>query len=203
MVGRRGARMNAPRRLAAGSSPQANATDPQQSVWVSASAGTGKTKVLTDRVLRLLLQGTPPTRLLCLTFTKAAAAEMMTRVIRNLSDWATIADSDLHRNLATLTGAAPEPAELIRARQLFATVLDAPGGLKIQTIHAFCQSLLARFPLDTAIAPHFTVLDEATAEELRREAREAVLAQTPVRDLGGLTNPALSAALTVVTDHVH
>ena len=85
--------MSAPRRPAAGPSPQQSATDPRQSVWVSASAGTGKTKVLTDRVLRLLLQGTPPTRLLCLTFTKAAAAEMMTRVVDSLSAWATVSSS--------------------------------------------------------------------------------------------------------------
>jgi ATP-dependent helicase/nuclease subunit A len=178
------------------------AADPRHSVWVSASAGTGKTKVLTDRVLSLLLQGTPPNRLLCLTFTKAAASEMMTRVVQRLSDWATRADDALRNDLHDLRGRKPEQQDLVRARQLFATVLDAPGGLKIQTIHAFCQSLLSRFPLEAEIAPHFSVIDAATAEELRREAREAVLARTRASDLGGAVDPALAAALATVTDHV-
>src|SRR5260221_10415208 len=202
MVGRRGRRMSAADAIAHATDQQQRAADPANSVWVSASAGTGKTKVLTDRVLSLLLQGTPPNRLLCLTFTKAAAAEMATRIIDKLGSWATIADASLRTDLAALTGRWPEPPELIRARQLFATVLDAPGGLKIQTIHAFCQSLLARFPLEAGIAPHFTVMDEATAEELRREARETVLARTRAQDLGGTIDPTLSAALTIVTDHV-
>ncbi|MBI3515902.1 MAG: double-strand break repair helicase AddA [Proteobacteria bacterium] len=194
--------MSPPRTIDDATERQQRATAPMHSVWVSASAGTGKTKVLTDRVLSLLLQGTPPNRLLCLTFTKAAAAEMMTRVVRRLSDWATVTDERLRRDLAELSGREPEAHEMVRARQLFATVLDAPGGLKIQTIHAFCQSLLARFPLEAEIAPHFAVMDEATAEELRREARETVLAQTRSHDLGGLKDPALSAALATVTDHV-
>jgi ATP-dependent helicase/nuclease subunit A len=181
---------------------QQKAANPTKSVWVSASAGTGKTTVLTDRVLSLLLQGTPPTRLLCLTFTKAAAAEMMSRVVRRLSRWATMLDGDLEHDLRQLTGRVPEARERVRARQLFAGVLDAPGGLKIQTIHAFCQSLLARFPLEAGVAPHFTVIDDVTAEELRREAREAVLARTRTIDLGGPVAPALAGALGVVTDHV-
>src|SRR5258706_6999926 len=127
---------------------------------------------------------------------------MMTRVVDRLSRWATLSEGDLHGDLAVLSGREPEARELVRARQLFATVLDAPGGLKIQTIHAFCQALLARFPLEADIAPHFTVMDEATAEELRREAREAVLAQTRARDLGGLIDPSLSAALATVTDRI-
>jgi len=181
---------------------QQKAAHPDNSVWVSASAGTGKTTVLTDRVLNLMLQGTPPTRLLCLTFTKAAAAEMMGRVVKRLSRWATQSDDDLDRDLHDLTGRRPEAHERVRARQLFAAVLDAPGGLKIQTIHAFCQSLLARFPLESGIAPHFTVIDDVTAEELRREAREAVLARTRETDLGGLVAPELAEALRVATDHV-
>ncbi|MBV8170284.1 MAG: double-strand break repair helicase AddA, partial [Alphaproteobacteria bacterium] len=115
---------------------------------------------------------------------------------------ATLPRDALARDLRTLTGHPPDAAAMVRARQLFATVLDAPGGLKIQTIHAFCQSLLARFPIEANVAPHFTVMDEATAEELRREAREAVLARTRAIDLGGLTDPTLSQALAIVTDHV-
>ena len=188
--------------IAQASAEQQKAADPTHSVWVSASAGTGKTKVLTDRVLSLLLQGTPPGRLLCLTFTKAAASEMMTRVVDRLGAWATSDDDALARDLTALRGQPPEPRDLVRARRLFAAVLDAPGGLKIQTIHAFCQALLARFPLEADVAPHFTVIDEATAEELRREAREAVLARTRASDLGGVRDPVLAAALATVTDHV-
>ncbi len=194
--------MSAAGAIALASQSQRKAANPTNSVWVSASAGTGKTKVLTDRVLGLLLQGTPPNRLLCLTFTKAAAAEMMTRVIQQLGKWATARDTMLAREVREIAGRDPEARELVRARQLFAAVLDAPGGLKIQTIHAFCQSLLARFPIEAGIAPHFTVIDEVTAEELRREAREAVLARTRARDLGGAVAPDLKAALEVVTDHV-
>jgi len=194
--------MSAQAAIAHATLKQQQAADPRHSVWVSASAGTGKTKVLTDRVLSLLLQGTPPNRVLCLTFTKAAASEMMTRVVGRLSVWATCTDGALLLDLRELTGRAPEPRDLVRARQLFATVLDAPGGLKIQTIHAFCQSLLSRFPLEAEVAPHFAVIDEPTAEELRREAREAVLARTRASDLGGAIDPALAAALATVTDHV-
>src|SRR5579883_3187875 len=96
---------------------QRSAADPAASIWVAASAGTGKTSVLTDRVLSLLLQGTPPNRLLCLTFTKAAAAEMMTRVVGRLADWATMSNATLRLDLEKLTGAAPESRELVRARQ--------------------------------------------------------------------------------------
>ena len=194
--------MSASAAIAYATGQQQLAADPTHSVWVSASAGTGKTKVLTDRVLSLLLQGTPPSRLLCLTFTKAAASEMMTRVVDRLSVWATGGATELERDLTTLRGRPPEPHDLMRARQLFAAVLDAPGGLKIQTIHAFCQALLARFPLEAGVAPHFTVIDDATAEELRREAREAVLARTRASDLGGVLDPALADALVTVTDHV-
>ncbi len=163
---------------------QARAADPESSIWVAASAGTGKTKVLTDRVLSLMLAGTPPERLLCLTFTKAAAAEMATRIARRLADWTTFGDEKLAAALAGLLGRAPDDAETALARQLFARVLDAEGGLKIQTIHAFCQSLLGRFPLESRVAPHFQVLDERSAAELLAAAREAVLAQSAA-DPGG------------------
>ena len=133
---------------------QRNASDPMASVWVSASAGAGKTKVLSDRVLRLMLSGTEPHRILCLTFTKAAAAEMANRVNERLGHWATMEDRELHDDLFNLAGTAPSGDETRRARRLFASVLDAPGGMKIQTIHAFCQSLLRRFPLEAGLAPH-------------------------------------------------
>jgi len=177
---------------------QRQAADPEASVWVAASAGTGKTKVLTDRVLSLMLAGTPPAKILCLTFTKAAAAEMSNRLSDRLADWATAADDKLAGWLETLTGQAPDAATMRRARQLFAQVLDAPGGMKIQTIHAFCQHLLARFPLEAGVAPHAQVLDERSAQEMLRAAREEVLARA-----GAGEDPHLAAALADVTSRVN
>jgi ATP-dependent helicase/nuclease subunit A len=172
------------------------ATDVAASVWVAASAGTGKTKLLTDRVLALMLAGSPPTRILCLTFTKAAAAEMANRINERLGDWTTIGDGKLVEELAALMDAMPNAAMLQHARQLFARVLDAPGGMRIQTIHAFCQSLLRRFPIEAGVAPHFEVMDERSADEALAQAREAVLAAARDGD------PALTAALADATRHV-
>ena len=154
---------------------QLRAADPRHSAWVSASAGTGKTKVLTDRVLRAMLAGTPPARILCLTFTRAAAAEMSNRLNDRLAEWAVMPQEKLAAALGELTGEAAREGQIDRARRLFASVLDAPGGLKIMTIHAFCQSLVARFPLEAGIPPHFKLADDRTAEELLGEAREEVL----------------------------
>lgn len=150
---------------------QRRASDPARSVWVSANAGTGKTKVLTDRVLRLLLSGTPIERILCITYTRAAAAEMGERIHRELSRWSMADAGALAATLETLTGAPPGEGEIHRARALFVRVADAPEGLRILTIHGFCQSLLRRFPLEAGTAPHFSVIDERTADELLREAR--------------------------------
>ncbi|HWK45515.1 MAG TPA: double-strand break repair helicase AddA [Stellaceae bacterium] len=173
------------------------AADPARSIWVAASAGTGKTKVLTDRVLTLLLTGTPPSRLLCLTFTKAAAAEMANRVNDRLSAWATHSDSALRDELMTLTGKPPEPETAAAARRLFARVLDSPGGMRIETIHAFCQSLLRRFPLEADVAPHFELMDDRTQAELVAQAQaEMVTAARAEPD-----SP-LARALAEVTGHV-
>ncbi len=176
---------------------QRRAADAQASVWVDASAGTGKTTVLTNRVLSLLLNGTPPARILCLTFTKAAAAEMANRIAAQLQMWAAMPDDKLHESLLALTNAPPSEDRRRTARRLFARVLDTPGGMKIQTIHAFCQSLLKRFPLEAGIAPHFDVLDERSAAELLIETREQVL---NLARSGVL--PALAEALAVVSGHV-
>jgi ATP-dependent helicase/nuclease subunit A len=165
---------------------QRRASNPEASVWVGASAGSGKTKVLTDRVLRLLLAGTAPERLLCLTFTKAAAAEMAIRVNRVLAQWATMDDDRLTDALAALTGRRPAAGERTTARRLFARVVDCPGSMKIQTIHAFCQSLLRRFPLESGLAPHFDVMDDRTAALRLREARDAVLGETRLSPEGAL-----------------
>jgi len=176
---------------------QRAAADPAASVWVAASAGTGKTKVLTDRVLSLLLAGSAPSRILCLTFTKAAAAEMAIRVQERLSEWATVSDAKLRKSLKDLTGADAGPETLDRARRLFARVLDAPGGMRIETIHAFCQSLLRRFPLEAGIPPHFQVMEERSAREALEQARAEVLESA--RAGGGA---ALKDALDTVTQLV-
>ncbi len=177
---------------------QRRAARPDASVWVAASAGTGKTKVLIDRVLSLLLDGTEPGRILCLTFTKAAAAEMANRLAEGLAEWAADSDVDLTGKLQRLLGHAPAPDALQSARRLFARVLDTPGGMKIQTIHAFCQSLLGRFPLEARVAPHFQVLDERSAAEMLTAAREEVLSRGDRPD-----GEALTDALAEVTAHAH
>jgi ATP-dependent helicase/nuclease subunit A len=156
---------------------QGLAADPSRSVWVTANAGTGKTRVLTNRVLRLLLAGADPETVLCITFTKAAAAEMAARIERQLAAWAVAPDAlQLGAELETLIGGPPDREVIDRARRLFAQVLDLPSGLPIMTIHGFCQGLLRRFPLEAGIAPHFELIDERSAKELQIEARQTVLA---------------------------
>ncbi|SVC75669.1 uncharacterized protein METZ01_LOCUS328523, partial [marine metagenome] len=177
---------------------QRSASDPTTSVWVSASAGTGKTKVLTDRVLSLLVAGNDPQKIICLTFTRAAAAEMESRIAKRLGKWSTIRDQDLRIELHQLTGTRPGKHHMLRARQLFALVLETPGGMQIETIHAFCQSLLRRFPLEASIAPHFKLMDERDANELLVQAREDVLARANTKK-----EKILSAALAVITSHTH
>ncbi len=165
----------APAALVVASAAQQRASNPLAQVWVSASAGSGKTKVLTDRILRLLQAGAAPERILCLTFTKAGAGEMANRLAEKLRDWATAENENLHQELLKLTGIPPEPEDLQRARQLFAQVLDCAGGLRIQTIHGFCQSILGRFPLEAGLSPGFTVLDERAATQVLDECRQALL----------------------------
>ena len=159
---------------------QRRASDPLASAWVGASAGTGKTKVLTDRVLRLLLgttdrPGAPPDRLLCITFTKAAASEMGNRLADRLRRWAVEPDDALRDGLAELTGAPPTRAMMDRARKLFARVLDLPGGMRILTVHAFCQSVLRRFPVEAGISPQFQAIEERDQYEVLDRIRREVL----------------------------
>lgn len=161
---------------------QRRAARPVDHVWVAASAGSGKTKVLTDRVLRLLLDGSRPETILCITFTKAAAAEMANRINLSLGEWTTLDDATLTARLEKLLGMAPTRDQSVRARILFAQVLDTPGGLKIQTVHAFCQAVLGRFSLEAGVAPHFQVMDERQATELMRQARDRVLQSTDNHD---------------------
>ncbi len=162
------------------------ASDPAVSAFVGASAGSGKTKLLTDRLLRLMLSGAAPERIQCLTFTKAAAAEMAVRLQKTLGRWVTLDNGELSSELQAL---AVEPTDqaLRDARALFAKVLDLPGGMRIGTIHAFCQSLLRRFPLEAALSPHFRLVDDRDAEDALTEAREQMLAHA--------SSPLMQAAL--------
>jgi len=178
---------------------QRRAADPAVSAWVGASAGSGKTKVLTDRVLNLLLEDTAPERILCLTFTKAAAAEMANRVAARLAGWAVADDDTLSRALTTLMGVRPTAGRMALARRLFARVLDTSGGLRIQTIHAFCQSVLKRFPLEAGLSPSFQVMDDQTAREAAEVSLRTVLDQAR---LGDPIGDPLARALAIVTQRV-
>ncbi len=157
--------------------PAHRAADPGISAWVSANAGAGKTHVLTDRVTRLLLEGAAPSRILCLTYTKAAAAEMASRLFERLGAWALHSDEKLIGELKKIGASDVGEVQLKKARQLFARALETPGGLKIQTIHSFCQHVLARFPVEANIPARFQVLDERSSNELMAAARNAVLAR--------------------------
>lgn len=158
---------------------QAEAANPGHSAWVSANAGSGKTKVLIDRVARLLLKDAKPDSILCITYTRAAANEMIGRLFRQLGAWSVMEDSELLAELAALEGRKTEsylPEELPKARALFAKALETPGGLRIETIHAFCARLLRRFPLEARIPPGFRELEDGDTERLWREAvRKGVL----------------------------
>jgi ATP-dependent helicase/nuclease subunit A len=177
---------------------QRQATEPDRSAWVVANAGTGKTKVLTDRVTRLLLAEVKPERILCLTFTKAAAAEMRNRLAGQLGRWAMADEATLDKEIEKLIDRPPQPKERVIARRLFARVLDAPGGINILTIHAFCQALLKRFPLEAGVAPGFDVLDEADATTLLRQAQDEQIETLAREDAA----PELRDALAAVANRV-
>ena len=157
---------------------QSVASDPRHSAWVSANAGSGKTHVLTQRVIRLMLDGARPSSILCLTYTKAAASEMSNRVFERLARWTAMDDMALSKEIAEVEGRVPDAITLGNARKLFARALETPGGLKIQTIHAFCEALLHQFPLEANVAGHFTVLDDKAAAALISEARRSLLTRT-------------------------
>jgi len=172
--------------------PQVAASDPEHSVFVSANAGSGKTHVLVQRVINLLLRGADPAKILCVTFTKAAAANMATRVFNTLAEWTALDDAALDEKIRLATGKSPDSAQRAVARRLFANALETPGGLKVQTIHAFCTRLLHQFPFEADVAARFEVLDETATTQLLNELTLAVL-------LDGATNPdgTLGKALTV------
>ena len=164
---------------------QTRAADPVNSAWVSANAGSGKTWVLSTRVIRILLAGTDPSKILCLTYTRAAAAEMKTRVFDRLGAWVTMRDAALAAELEAIGGGRPDAARMAFARTLFARALETPGGLKIQTIHAFCEALLHRFPLEANIAGHFELLDGEAQALLIAQARRGLLAGAAQRGTAG------------------
>ncbi|MBA3516839.1 MAG: double-strand break repair helicase AddA, partial [Rhizobiales bacterium] len=153
------------------------ASDPASSAWVIANAGSGKTHVLTQRVVRLLLAGVDPDAILCLTFTKVAAAEMSRRIFGHLGRWTMMPEAELHAAILDLQGRPATGPQLRQARRLFARALETPGGLKIQTIHAFCERLLHQFPFEANVPGQFAVLDDTSAAALIASARARVMAE--------------------------
>ncbi|MGB6177286.1 MAG: UvrD-helicase domain-containing protein, partial [Methylocella sp.] len=175
-------------------SKQHKASNPSQSVWVSANAGSGKTHVLASRVVRLLLQGVAPSRILCLTFTKAAAANMAARVFDKLALWTQLSGGDLCAQIVATGAPMPGSEQLTLARKLFARTVETPGGLKIQTIHAFCERLLHLFPFEANVPARFEVAEDLRRAELLQHARRAVLAEA------NSGHGSLGAAVQRVTD---
>src|SRR3954467_11713101 len=188
--------MNIPAELLA---VQRTASDPTLSAWVGANAGSGKTHVLAQRVIRLLLRGTPPEKILCLTYTKAAAANMANRVFSELAKWTPLSDDALDAEIVKIEGRRPSDAQRRHARRLFARALDTPGGLKVQTIHAFCTRLLHQFPFEANVAARFEVLDGAAQTKLLDEVRTRVLLEAAAQP-EGLLGRALTIAISTVAD---
>lgn len=152
------------------------AADPKASAFLTANAGSGKTSTLVNRVARLLLNGAKPERILCVTYTKAAAAEMQERLFDQLGKWAVRSDEELRADLERIDETPHDlPRDLSRARALFAKALETPGGLKIQTLHGFCEKLLRRFPLEAGLSPAFQVLDDLIGSELAAKASADLL----------------------------
>src|ERR1700689_1379622 len=178
---------------------QARASDPAASVFVSANAGSGKTHVLVQRVIRLLLAGVPPEKILCLTFTKAAAANMAERVFTTLGHWVTLDDGALDAAIRDAGIAHPTVQLPKSARELFAAALETPGGLKVQTIHALCTRLLQQFPFEANVPARFTVLDDRDQNEMMERANLAVLLDAS-RDPDSPTGRALRIAMASAAD---
>src|SRR6201982_866764 len=178
---------------------QKRASDPLASAFVSANAGSGKTHVLVQRVIRLLLEDVPPEKILCVTFTKAAAANMAERVFSTLGHWVTL-DDDALDNAITEVGIERPGARLRRiARKLFACALETPGGLKVQTTHALCTRLLQQFPFEANVPARFAVLDERDQNDMMERANLRVLLDAS-RDPQSATGKALSIAMSSAAD---
>ncbi|MFD2183943.1 double-strand break repair helicase AddA [Rhodoplanes azumiensis] len=178
---------------------QAEAADPTASVFVSANAGSGKTHVLAQRVIRLLLAGVDPAKILCITFTKAAAANMADRVFGQLAGWISLDDAALDEKLKNLGVTSITSRDREQARKLFAAALDTPGGLKVETIHAFCTRLLQRFPFEAGVPAHFSVLDDRATDELLDRSTMAVLLDATASP-NSATGRALTSALAAAAD---
>jgi ATP-dependent helicase/nuclease subunit A len=178
---------------------QARASDPASSAFVSANAGSGKTHVLVQRVIRLLLNGVPPEKILCITFTKAAAANMAERVFSTLGHWITLDDAALDAAILAAGVTRPGPNLRMRARELFACALETPGGLKVQTIHALCTRLLQQFPFEANVPARFAVLDDRDQNEMMERANLAVLLDAS-RDPDSATGRALNVAMASAAD---
>src|SRR3981189_216143 len=178
---------------------QARASDPAASAFVSANAGSGKTHVLVQRVIRLFLDGGPAEKILCITFTKAAAANMAERVFSTLGHWVTLDDDALDAAIVEAGIARPDAKLRMRARELFACALETPGGLKVQTIHALCTRLLQQFPFEANVPARFTVLDERDQNEMMERANLKVLLDAS-RDPDSATGRALNVAMTSAAD---
>ena len=173
---------------------QVAASDPSSSIWVAANAGSGKTHVLTQRVIRLLLGGVAPSKILCLTFTKAAAAEMSERVFKALSGWTAVEDGALRQKILETGAPDPTAQDMLLARRLFTRTVETPGGLKIQTIHAFCERVLHLFPFEANVPARFEVADEQRTQEMLSLAKRGAIAEA--LGAGG----ELGAALSLVAD---
>ena len=178
---------------------QARASDPASSAFVSANAGSGKTHVLVQRVIRLLLNGVTPEKILCITFTKAAAANMAERVFSTLGHWVTLDDDELDVAIRDAGIARPDAKLRMRARELFACALETPGGLKVQTIHALCTRLLQQFPFEANVPARFAVLDDRDQNEMMERANLAVLLEAS-RDPESATGRALNIAMASAAD---
>jgi ATP-dependent helicase/nuclease subunit A len=178
---------------------QHQASDPAASAWVSANAGAGKTHVLTERVVRLLLGGTDPAKILCLTFTKAAAANMANRVFDRLRGWTALDDVKLDAAIKSTGDWTPDRGLRARARRLFAQALETPGGLKVQTIHGFCTRVLQQFPFEANVAARFTVLEDIQQQQLLEQIRMAVLLEASA-DPESVTGRALATVTAAATD---
>ena len=177
---------------------QKTASNPAASAWVGANAGSGKTHVLVDRVTRLMLAGVDPMSILCLTYTKAAAKEMANRLHERLGAWVGLSNAALTKQLVQMGHDEVDHQTLSRARRLFTAALETPGGLKIQTIHAFCERILQLFPVEAGLAPGFEVLESSQSKQLLREARDQVL-----REAQGDETSAFARALEIITRHTH
>ena len=179
--------------IARASRDQAKASDPAASVFVSANAGTGKTKLLTDRVLRLLLAGAPADGILCVTYTRAAAAEMRNRIFKRLADWAVISAKALGDDLENMGIATASQEMRRRARGLFAEILDNDDGPRVETVHSFCQSILRRFPIEAGVAPHVQLAEDDEQNRLKAMARANILHHP---------SPELAAAVLLIAEAV-